>query len=228
MRKYLMSMLVLGIAVAAAAIGTYAWYTKSVQTDENTVATDPFGCHIALWDPSANYIDYFDVQGLQPGGDWVTGGYLGIWNAGPQSVKYRFYIPAEWVTDSYPEGGVGCCEGYATKADCLAAKACGALQTKIDLRVTENAADDSSGWLAGYERFTDTGDVWYSPFETYIGIGKAYEVLGPMPVNFADIYRIQVKMESDAGNSFQGTDLKFKITADCVQSIAPCWAETCP
>jgi len=211
-KMYLMSIIVLGIAVAAVGLGTYAQYTFSYQSGSNVVTAAPFGVHAELENAAGNQIPDFQVDNLAPGGNWQTAGYLAVWNTGPTDATYTFTVNN--VHRTYPTPGTLCAQPDQSY--------CSDLDTALDLRIIQNPDVVYPGytwtWWSnnGFHYVTplDTVD-FYSPFNSFTSITSTSPVLNP---NGVDIYQIDVKMESSAGNTYQGTGLNFGIALTATEA----------
>jgi hypothetical protein len=213
-KTYLMSMLVLGIAVAAVGLGTYAQFTKSTTMDNNVVAMGTLSSGAGLYDIdcvplSGNHIMVTDLTPSTS--DWTTAGYLVWWNdpLSPDSIESRA------IYDDIKDGGF---DSYTTCPD----------KAKIKMKVTLNPTD-------GFDYDTCLPSSSYGiayPWNTVVTPGgfSIYDLLwtyNPGPTGYAlpggaygnvlnkgwgAVEKIEFKLDPDADDTFQGCGIRFDLT----------------
>jgi len=219
-RTYLLSMLVLGIAVAAVGLGTYAQLTAT-QALPTQLDTKDFNAGSRVTDAACSNPDnmQFTVSGLSPSdcmvsdAAWTTAGYVTIWNdqasAKPADVSLAF---DGWSTTC---AGLGD-DGY----------------DKFLVRFFANPNDFaystciqspySTWWWGPVYQPQWNAEIAATDLDSISGaapIDFATYNLAPIPPAQAGVIKVQVCLAKDAGNNYKNCVVKFNAHLTETQNL---------
>ena len=205
MKKILLSILTIGLVASVAFGATRAFFSDTATSTGNTFSAGTMDFRIAR--PGETNHRIFNVSDLKPG--QVVEGYLAVVNDSTEDLDMKWKA---WIPD------------FSN----------GALDSVLEVKVTIRPDD-----FGEYTAFQDAGYTIAGP-ENYVlqewthihnlGTGNAilawnYDccvegdplcVNEPFRVDWAGIYKIEVRMQSSADNTYQGTsftgDLNFYAT----------------
>ncbi len=205
-KKIATSLMSIAGAFAIAGGATFAYFTDTAVSTGNTFAAGSLDINIK--DTSEELNAPFDVEGMMPGDTAVR--YLTITNDGTEDMKWRAYIT----------GGDG-----------------GALfgALRIKSMVLHPSDFDGYGDLVGYTLAGTTDKVLISsdnpvpfsqllnPETTPLRWVKGGATVDAFEPKWAAVYKIEVEMDPDADNTYNGTSWSGNMTFYATQDNNPGW-----
>ena len=211
-KKILISLSVIGIVAAVAIGGTYAWFKDTAKSEGNTFGTGEL--NIVLGGDGSESTPYFNVGNMVPG-DTETA-YLVIKNPNA-SIDSLFRV-------------------YAVKTEDLKG-----LSSKLKISATLHPKEYGYAGLqsAGYEIYGAEDNLFIDNegLNSFIGPNNASDNLDaaynwrsgdnkvgndvdewPLKSGYAAVYIIEISMDKDASNHYQGAIWKGNLVVDAVQS----------
>ncbi len=189
MKKIILSLAIVGVVGAVAIGGTIAYFSDTETSTGNTFTAGTLDFNIL--DPATSGHQVFDVSNMKPG-DTITK-YMVVTNDGSTNMKWK-----AWLTETTGSGILG-----------------DELQVKWTINPTEYkyttlpagyiSAGPANGVIKDWTNIKSLGTMtWENPGAV------AFEP------KWAAVYKIEVRMDTDAGNSYQNTtyvaDLNFYAT----------------
>ncbi|BBL68720.1 SipW-dependent-type signal peptide-containing protein [Methanoculleus chikugoensis] len=219
MKAYLLSVLLVGLALGGMGLGTFAWFTDQEIVEANAIQTGNADLSVKIAK------DYFGVHestlkvtNLVPSTNtWTTMGYIHLLNEGTVPLKWKGYFVktgGDLVTD-------------------------GKLQFRISKVSLLNSMSESD--VAADVEISDAGteSLFPSGVYTWAQLSNADTTLltsdnfgGTMgsidnPL-FTRILKVEVKLDENAGNVYANKGAEFKVIFDATQTDNPGWAQTSP
>jgi len=184
-KKILISLSVIGLVAAIVVGGTWAYFSDTEESTGNTFSSGTMDFRIARPGDTAHRI--FNVSNLKPG--QVVTGYLAVVNDSTEGLDMKWEA---WIPDFSD----------------------GLLDDVLEIRVTMNPSE-----FTEYTAFENAGYTIAGPSWTHIhNLGTGNTILAwnhpckdegtgdpqPFRVDWAGIYKIEVRMQTTAGNNYQG------------------------
>lgn len=88
MKAYIVSILIVGLALGGMGLGTFAWFTDTETVDNNYIQTGTLDLKVQLYDTANEQVNRFKVEGLLPGDNKEIGTIM-ITNAGTSDLKWK-------------------------------------------------------------------------------------------------------------------------------------------
>jgi len=197
-KKILISLSVISLVAAIVIGGTWAYFTDTEKSVGNTFSSGTMDFRIAR--PGDTDHRIFDVSNLKPG--QVVEGYFVVVNDSSEDLDMKWKA---WIPD------------FSN----------GILDDVLEIRVTMNPSEfteytafENAGYTIagpGYNGTTATGQVMHSWTHIH-NLGTGNTILAwnhpckdegtgdpqPFRVDWAGIYKIEVRMQTTAGNNYQG------------------------
>lgn len=183
MKSYMISLLVIGIALGGLGLGTFAYFTDSENADGNIIQAGTADLGVFTTPSATGWTDLnLSATGLEPG-EYDTAGYIVLKNDGTTDLKWRGYLVKK--------------EGTLPS------------MSKLMIRLTVNP-DDYSGYIpSGYTEWgLDNVAAEYTWSQTNV-IDTSELNSGdssPMLPKTYQVFKVEVGLASDAGDNYQGTD----------------------
>lgn len=199
MKKILVSVLIVGALLAVISGATMAYFTSDVSSTNNTFAAGTMT--FTIKDPSTTGHQVFDVSGLKPG-QTVTR-YMAVANDSTQDMDMKWEA---WISGSGDLGNV------------------------LKAKVTHNPAGyDYTSLLTG--GYTIPGpEELMCDFTPISSLGSGNTTLtweSPKAPAFqpkqAAVYKLEVKMDENAGDAYQGKTFTGAINFHATQYENPNW-----
>lgn len=199
-RSLAVSTMLVCAALLLAGLGTFAFFSDSASSTGNTFSTGAF--HFNIKDPGTTGHTVFNVTNMKPGD--VATGYIAVTNDSSAGMNEKYKA---WITGS------------------------GALGSALSVRVTWYPSD-----YTGYSALTGSGytvdgggsDIVttnWTPISS-LGSGNPIVYANPDPAfqpGHAQVYKIEVRMDAAADNTYQGTSYSGAIDFAATQYENPGW-----
>jgi len=203
-KKILISLSIIGLISAMVIGGTWAYFSGTTTSTGNTFGSGMMEFRIAR--PGSTNHTIFNVSNLKPG--QVVEGFLAVVNDSSEDLdmKWKAWIPdfSDGILDNV-------------------------LEVKVTMRpsdFTEYEAFEAAGYtIAGHEFITQD----WTPIHN-LGSGSTILVWNydcdsttgkPFRVDWAGIYKIEVRMQETAGNTYQDQSFTGDINFYATQCEAP-------
>ncbi len=202
MKAYLVSILLVGLALGGMGLGTFAWFTDTETYTGNVITTGDLEIQGYLYDAEENYLSagMFELKDLVPSDSYTDVGYLVVRN--PSAVEEKFRLWLSNIND--PKN----------------------LDELIDLKVTLRP-----GWTPGWDsEWTEYGPsaglvVYDAKLSGIAGSGNALtaEGSGVEPFSYHEfaVYKLEARLNSAAGNSYEGATYTADLNLQAGQYEAP-------
>jgi predicted ribosomally synthesized peptide with SipW-like signal peptide len=223
MKALLRSFVVLALVLATTGTATLAYFTSNVSATGNLITTGTLRLAVDATGPGTGdsyWVAYDDgsgvtrlnapfpeVSNMQPGETRDV--YVGVRNYGTLPLDYRAYVTGTWGDDDLDVQNVVSVTNVRRFGTACVDPQC------VDLQ----GYYSSNGYThIGPSPFTDFG----GPITGYFGYnqttGDAAFRLAPME---AQIFRVSVTLDEDAGNDFQGQTFTYTLNVEGKQTTAP-------
>jgi len=198
-KAYLVSILLVGLALGGMGLGTFAWFTDQDIKEGNTVQAGTADLSVWLYNAAGNGISKFEIDGLHPG-EYQTLGYVAVRNDGTSNLKWKAYL---------------------VKTD--------GVILPLVLKVTALPTDFTSipnGNVYGPAPNTVTVDgadwsVLASSVNTPLNSGDST----PMEPKDVQYFKMEGKLANNAGNTYQDASMTLNLVFDSTQFINSGWTQ---
>lgn len=219
MKAYLVSILLVGLALGGMGLGTFAWFTDQEIVEANAIQTGNADLSVKITrDYFGTHESTLRVTDLVPStNSWTDMGYIHLLNEGTVPLKWKGYFVktgGDLVTDD-----------------------------KLLFRITKvsllNGMSDAGAAVDG--KVPDAGSKGLFPSNVYTWAqlsnadttlltsdnfgGKMGDVDNPL---FTRILKVEVKLDENAGNAYANKGAEFKVVFDATQTDNPGWSQTSP
>ena len=231
MKSYMISLLVIGIALGGLGLGTFAYFTDQDVIPENYVATGNLDLGVQTVNLNGAAIDHFAATGILPGED-MSAGYVFLWNKGTSDIKWKGYLTQTGGDNLKPVLKVQLLcnpDGYhdtwpawfkAAEADTRwGGSNVNAFLAHEDAVAGDDEDIDDDGFIL-FNKLLD-GNYYIRGGDTPDGEG-GFDIMEP---GFWQIFEVVLKLDENAGNAYQNNEMEFKITFDSTQFINPDWPD---
>lgn len=209
MKSYMISLLVIGIALGGLGLGTFAYFTDSDTQSDNVVSTG--NLDLTVWTLTPNKVfGSLAATDLAPGEE-KTAGYVFIRNDGTVDLQFKAMVVYDDISDDL-RGNL------------------------ITYQVILNPTD-YTGWKPSSAEpwgpldyvwgQSEVGKTWF----TYWDIdnsGAASPLQGGAAPNEMEpgvwqMWEVKVRLDETAGNTYESKTMNLDLVFDSTQSTAPGW-----
>ncbi|PKL63317.1 MAG: hypothetical protein CVV31_01765 [Methanomicrobiales archaeon HGW-Methanomicrobiales-2] len=201
MKAYLVSILLVGLALGGMGLGTFAWFTDQEAVENNVVQTG--NADLVVWTYNANgaYNQPLSVSGVAPSVDeWTDMGYIGLWNKGSTDLKWQGYL-------------------VRTAGDLS--------MDKFQIKLTTNPESYGSKYAPGSHLWGDDGKMqefaWSQVNTAADTLLTAIEE--PMEPGYYQVFKVEAKLDPSAGNAYADKSATLKVVFDATQFANSGWTE---
>jgi len=92
-KAYLVSILLVGLALGGMGLGTFAWFTDTAAVDGNAISTGKVDLEVEIQESANGAQTVLTVENLVPSTDtWTTAGIICLKNVGTVPLKWKGYF----------------------------------------------------------------------------------------------------------------------------------------
>ena len=212
MKSYMISLLVIGIALGGLGLGTFAWFTDSDTVADNQIAAGTLD--LGVW-TTVNGVNgaKLSISNLEPSNEFQDLGYIVIYNKGSIDLKWLAYLDKT---------------GGELNMD------------KVEFQLTRFPSEydtivegTTSGWVpSGYETW-GANSVDFSRDYVWSEVSSAastllystYDGEYNMPPKTYQVFRVAAKLNKDTGDLQQGKFADMDVIFDSTQFINDEWVK---
>lgn len=217
MKAYLVSFLLVGLALGGMGLGTFAWFTDQETVENNVIATG--NVDLKAWTENCIGMDApLEVDYLVPSKNtWTPAGDIKLQNDGTVPLKWKAYLVktgGDLPVDDKLEfkfkktSWLNSAPGEALAADIEAADA------ELDSLFPGASKVYTWSQISNAETTELNSD----------NFGGAMNDINP----FTRTLSVHVKLDENAGNVYSNKDVAFKVIFIATQTDNPGWAQTSP
>ena len=220
MKGYIVSILIVGLALGGMGLGTFAWFTDTEIVKGNVIETGKADLDVWTTDRLIRpNIVPLKVENLVPSVDgWVKAGYIHLKNDGTVPLKWKGHFV---LTNEDLELDDNFLFRF-TKVSMLNSAA-----ESTEWGITQDTVISDSTQL----NFLDPKVYKWSEISNADNTALNWENFGGVMENwnpFTRILHVEVKLDENAGNCYAGKTAIFDVVFDATQTDNPGWSETSP
>ncbi|SAI87280.1 hypothetical protein MBBA_0399 [Methanoculleus bourgensis] len=214
MKGYIVSILIVGLALGGMGLGTFAWFTDTETMEANEITTGEVDLVVStnIFGQKKPMI----VTNLVPSKDtWTDAGLIFLYNKGTVPLKWQGHFVktgGDLVMDEKLQFRFTRLLGknYQTEWE---------IPDDLKISESENMLEEATSEI-DYKWTTIS-----SADNTVLNSGNLGGTLGCRELR---IFKVQVKLDENAGNCYAGKTAKFNVVFDATQTDNPGWSETSP
>jgi len=197
-KAYLVSILLVGLALGGMGLGTFAWFNDTETYAGNVITTGDLEIQGFLYNAAGNAVEKFQLSGLVPSESYTEVGYIVVRN--PSAVEEKFRL---WLSN-----------GQDPKH----------LDDQLDLKVTMKPGW-TPGWHAPWTEYGPAGyEVYSGKLSGIVGSANALTAESSADdfsqYEFA-VYKLEARLNSAAGNAYEGATYAADLNLQASQYEAP-------
>lgn len=196
MKGYIVSILIVGLALGGMGLGTFAWFTDQSIMEENVIQTGDLKLDVKIVESVGSEGEVvLKAENLVPSTAWTFAGIIRLENTGTTPLKWR---------------------GYFVKTD-------GDLSLNSNLHFQIGQVTDSPfGVSPKAYTWNDLKVADSTPLNS-ANFGGGGGQLSPGSIQY---YKVEVRLDEDAGNSYMDKSATFKAIFDATQPENLGWSQT--
>jgi len=180
MKGYIVSILIVGLALGGMGLGTFAWFTDQESVKYNVIKTGTLDLEVQLLDANGEPVDKFEVENIHPG-EWKNLGSITVTNIGTSDLKWKGWVEKTAWTDlpiTFMIGEVGGKERPFTWAE-LADKDSTSLHPEVTNMVRSLVPGGSQEYSLKVKLDEDAGNVFKNTRMQFSFIFDATQDINP-------------------------------------------------
>lgn len=216
MKAYLVSFLLVGLALGGMGLGTFAWFTDQETVENNVIATG--NVDLKAWTEDCwGRVAPLNVDNLVPSKNtWTPAGDIKLQNDGTVPLKWKAYLVktgGDLPTDDKLE--------FKFKKTSWLNSAPG--EAAADIEAADAELDSLFPGASKVYTWSQISNAETTELNSD-NFGGAMNDINP----FTRTLSVHVKLDENAGNVYSNKDVTFKVIFIATQTDNPGWAQTSP